>query len=222
MISRHQRLRALAGTTRLQLLDRLRETAEPRSVRDLARAVGLHENNVREQLDRLVAVGLVTRMVSAPSGRGRPPMRYAARNPAAEEREASAFHQLALALADQVARQPNAREAAAEAGERWGQAIASEMPKARDGASAMHRIMSLLDEAGFAPEESSGATEPIRLHRCPFGEMAIQRAGVICELHLGMLRGVLREIDAPLVATRLEPFASPGVCFAFVEPRTTP
>jgi predicted ArsR family transcriptional regulator len=84
----------------------------------------------------------------------------------------------------------------------------------------MQLIMSLLERAGFSPEAPRGPTEPIRLHRCPFGELAIERAGVICGLHLGMLRGVLREIEAPLSATRLEPFAGPGVCYAFVEPRT--
>ncbi len=219
MISQRERHRALAGATRLRLLDHLRRTAEPMTVRELAHEMGLHDNSVREQLGRLAAVGLVTRRASVPSGRGRPAVRYSPNIPIFDGREGGAFHKLALALADQLARGPDAIGAATAAGVRWGRAVAEEMPKARDGGAAMRLVMAMLDEAGFAPEEPGAATDPIRLHRCPFGELAIERAGVICQLHLGMLKGVLGGIEAPLVATRLEPFAAPGVCFAFVEPR---
>lgn len=219
MISQHERHRALAGATRLRLLDHLRRAPEPATVRELAAQMSLHENSVREQLDRLVAVGLVTRRASVPSGRGRPAVQYSSNIPIVDGREGGAFHKLALALADQLARGPDAVGAAAAAGIRWGRAVAEEMPKARDRRAAMRLVMTLLDEAGFAPEAPGTATDPIRLHRCPFGELAIERAGVICQLHLGMLEGVLEVIEAPLVATRLEPFAAPGVCFAFVEPR---
>jgi predicted ArsR family transcriptional regulator len=219
MIQRHQRLRALAGTTRLQLLDLLRRSGRPLSVQELAVELGLHENSVREQLARLVAGELVMRVAVTPSGRGRPPLRYSATASVADEREAGAFRRLALALSDQIVRQPNAMEAASEAGERWGRAISADLPKALDDAAAMSIVMALLNDAGFAPVGPDGMDRPIVLHRCPFSDLAVQSGGVICNLHLGMLRGVLREIYAPLVATSVVPFAAPGVCYAFIERR---
>jgi predicted ArsR family transcriptional regulator len=191
------------------------------SVQELALELGLHQNSVREQLARLVAVELVARVAAAPSGRGRPAMRYSATVSVADEREAGAFHQLALALSDQIVRQPDAMEAASEAGERWGRAIAADLPKVPDEAAAMRSVMKLLDDAGFAPVEPDGPDRPIVLHRCPFSDLAVQSGGVICNLHLGMLRGVLREIYAPLDATSVVQFAAPGVCYAFVGRRVS-
>jgi predicted ArsR family transcriptional regulator len=217
--ARHARHRALSGATRLRLLDRLRRSEGPMSVRQLASELHLHENSVREQLDRLVAVELVAEVEAPPAGRGRPPRRYAAAVSVADEQETGAFRELALVLAEHVARGPDPAEAAMEAGERWGRAVAAEMPAAREAAPAMRRIMALLDRAGFSPEEPLGPGDPISLHRCPFGELAINSEGAVCLLHLGMLRGVLRTLGAPFEAIRVEPFVAPGLCFAFLESR---
>jgi predicted ArsR family transcriptional regulator len=37
---------------------------------------------------------------------------------------------------------------------------------------------------------------------------------VVCAVHLGMLKGALAEMGAPLQATRLEPFVEPTLCVA--------
>jgi predicted ArsR family transcriptional regulator len=43
----------------------------------------------------------------------------------------------------------------------------------------------------------------------PFREAAEQHADVVCSVHLGLMRGLLSELDAPLEARRLHSFVEP-------------
>ena len=52
------------------------------------------------------------------------------------------------------------------------------------------------------------------MHRCPFRDLAEQHGDVVCSVHLGLIRGALAEIGAPVTATRLEPFVEPSLCRA--------
>ena len=58
------------------------------------------------------------------------------------------------------------------------------------------------------------AERKILLHHCPFREVAESNQRVVCAVHLGMLKGALAEMGAPLQATRLEPFVKPTLCIA--------
>lgn len=211
--------RALASLTRSRLLAVLRSTDTPLGVRDLADAVGLHPNSVREQLDRLAAAGLVARMAAAPSGRGRPAWRYVATE-AADEEDAVAYRGLARALAEELRQRPDPVAAATAAGDRWGRALAGAGPAPADAQEAVARLVGLLDDAGFAPETPASIDEPVRLRRCPFIRLARDRRDVVCSVHLGLMRGALRQLDAPLDAVRLEPFVRPDLCLAHLAPRT--
>jgi predicted ArsR family transcriptional regulator len=59
----------------------------------------------------------------------------------------------------------------------------------------------------------------MRIHHCPFIELARQRPDVVCTLHLGLLRGAAEELDAPVDVTDLRPFARPGLCIATLRDR---
>src|SRR5450759_1704909 len=78
MTAAHHRHRLLAGLTRSRLLAVLRDSGGPMEIRELAAAVSLHPNSVREQLARLADAGLVATEAAPPSGRGRPRLRYMA------------------------------------------------------------------------------------------------------------------------------------------------
>lgn len=52
------------------------------------------------------------------------------------------------------------------------------------------------------------------MHHCPFLEAAEPHQDVICSIHLGLMRGMLAEADAPLVAKRLDPLVEPSLCVA--------
>ena len=73
----------------------------------------------------------------------------------------------------------------------------------------------MLERIGFAPEAvAEGARHQIQLRRCPFREVAENHPDVVCELHFGLMQGVLDQMRAPVTVDGLEPFAEPALCIA--------
>jgi predicted ArsR family transcriptional regulator len=185
-------------------------------IRELAEAVGLHPNSVREQLARLADAGLVATEAAPPSGRGRPRLRYGARP---EGDEQAPYRALARVLAEELGRLAEPATRAAEAGERWGRALIGPTGIVTDEDAAVERLVGLLADAGFEPEGPDLPGGPIRLRRCPFEPLARDRRGVVCGVHLGLMRGALREMGAPLDAVAVEPFVQPDLCLAHLRRR---
>ena len=217
--------RVLAGASRVRVLQFLRDAPEPSTASDVAQRVGLHPNTVRLHLDQLVSAGLVERTTEHRAGPGRPRLLFAAR-PAPTgtgSEDGESYRTLAGILAGQLAQRSAAPEEAARAGAAWARSLPQELRGSAPATAerATGQLVDLMDRLGFAP--SSPATgEPIELHRCPFGEVAAQHPDVVCGVHLGLIESVLEDLDAPLRAARLEPFAAPGICRAHLEPvRTT-
>jgi predicted ArsR family transcriptional regulator len=219
MGSPQQRHRVLAGMSRARLLTVLGRSARPMGVRELAEAVDLHPNTVRQHLDQLVEAGLTVRDTAPPIGRGRPALRYAA-EPGSDEQDPAPYRALAGVLAEQLGRLPDSVGVAREAGERWGRALAHEATDPAPTINAIGRLVELLDAAGFAPEAPVADGRPIRLHHCPFGTLARDHGEVVCGVHLGLMRGALRELGAPFDALRLEPFVEPSLCLAHLGRRS--
>jgi predicted ArsR family transcriptional regulator len=220
MASLQHRHRVLAGLTRSRLLAVLRQADGPLGVRELTETVGLHPNSVREQLDQLVDAGLVARSIAPPAGRGRPGLRYVVESKDGDP-DPNAYRELARVLADELARQPEPAATATGAGERWGRTMVANVAPTPTATEAVDRLVMLLDDAGFAPERPAGTGDPIRLRHCPFGPLAREHPAVVCGVHLGLMRGALRELGAPLDAIRLEPFVAPDLCIAHLGPRET-
>jgi predicted ArsR family transcriptional regulator len=78
----------------------------------------------------------------------------------------------------------------------------------------------LLDDIGFQPELTQDGSA-IKLYHCPFHELARSQPDVVCNVHLGLLRGALRQLGAPAGATRLIPFVTPQLCVVEMGPRPT-
>jgi predicted ArsR family transcriptional regulator len=206
--------KALADVSRLRILEELRGQGGLDS-RELGRLVGLHPNTVRSHVDQLIEAGLV-RAVSAPtSGRGRPRVLYEAIVDGSVRE--SGYRLLAQILAGYLATTDRPQAAAESAGGVWGSYLA-EKPQPFSGISAeeaTHKVVELFDELGFLPEAvEESAERKILLHRCPFREVAESNQKVVCSVHLGILKGALAEMGAPLQATRLEPFVEPTLCVA--------
>jgi len=187
-------------------------------VRELAEAVGLHPNTARQHLDQLVQAGLAVRDSAPPSGKGRPALRYAA-EPGSDDQDPMAYKNLARVLADQLRRSPDGIREALTAGERWGRALAHEETDSAPTTDAMDRLVELLDEAGFAPEAPATTGQPIQLRHCPFSTLTHDQGNVICKVHLGLMRGILQELDAPFDAVSLEPLVKPALCLAHLGAR---
>lgn len=198
---------------RREVLDALRAAGVPLGVTDLAERLGLHANTARFHLDALAAEGAVEQAVERPSGPGRPRTVYTPR-PGMDRGGARGYRLLAQILLSRLAADgPAARGNAVQAGHEWGRFLVERPPPFRPPTAeeAAARLTGLLDDLDFAPEPDG---EVIRLRHCPFLELAEEYGPLVCDVHLGLMRGALTELDAPVAADRLEPFAEPGACLA--------
>lgn len=215
------------SSARAAVIDRLADQPAPCRIAALALSLGLHENTVREHLDGLVAVGLASRELAEPDGRGRPAWLYSARHRGADHLnrpQSTAHAALAGALVAHLVETSDDAPAYAEhAGTVWGRRIASaETSPADPGASAAtartrvavtarRHVVKVMDDLGFAPDADDQATD-VRLRQCPLLELAHQNQEVVCAVHLGLVRGVLAELGGDPARTSLEPFSEPGAC----------
>jgi predicted ArsR family transcriptional regulator len=212
--------KALGEVSRFRILEELRGRG-PLDSRQLGEAVGLHPNTVRSHLDQLIEAGLAHVVPASPGARGRPRVLYEA-IAEAEPVQHGGYRLLAQILASYLASVDQPQVVAESAGRAWGSYLAEKpAPFAAISAEdATEKVSQLFTDLGFMPEavEDSGARK-ILLHRCPFREVAQSNQKVVCAVHLGMLKGALAEMGAPLDATRLEPFVEPTLCVAHLRGR---
>lgn len=213
------------GRSRSRVLDLLRAADEPMSVAEIATATNLHPNTARFHLDGLAASGLARRDTEAGGRPGRPRTVYSA-EVAERERGRRSYRLLAEMLTSVVAGAVSVpAQAAIETGAAWGRYLVERpAPSERvDAADALRRMSAVLADAGFAPEPATDAVEPVvALRQCPFREIAEHHRDVVCSLHLGLMRGALDEVHAPLTAATLEAFVEPSLCLAHLAPLVTP
>lgn len=214
--------RVLAGVSRVAVLEALRRAGRPLSVQEVADEVGLHPNTVRAHLDLLVDHGHASRAAEQRATPGRPRLVYAATGKPDED-EGRNYRLLAEILTRYLAAaSPSPAAAAVEAGRAFGRGLAGDGTArdetardqtGRDETAAVDRLVELLDAVGFAPEPAPDGVS-IRLHHCPFRELAEERQDLVCSVHLGLMQGALTELGAPVSATRLLPFVEPELCVA--------
>jgi predicted ArsR family transcriptional regulator len=210
------------GPSRARVLDLLRAAGSPLGVKEVADRAGLHSNTARFHLDALVEAGLAARAPLARSTPGRPSMAYQAIDGggAAGRRR---YRLLAEMLTTMIAGvMPKPDKAATEAGREWGRYLTEEPAPFRrvDAGEAVRRLTATLEEIGFAPELAAEGTQyQLRLRQCPFREVAQNHQEVVCSLHLGLMQGALARMRAPVTADRLQPFAEPSLCIAYLAAR---
>lgn len=201
---------------RLTVLGYLRSHA-PVRIADTAAGLDLHANTVREHLDALVDLGFVERVTEKPVGRGRPAAVYrpSAADPAVAARD---YAGLATALAGHLARTSADPETDARAaGVEWGHELAAEA--AVDTDDPHRAVLDILARLGFGPDTTDpGATENgVALRHCPLLDAARRYPGVVCQVHLGIVEGLLERFGAPTgPGLDLIAFAEPGACRLFL------
>lgn len=183
-------------------------------VTELAEQLGLRPNGVRRHLELLLRAELISTVAATTKRPGRPRLLYEAKPSAPRERVG--YPLLADMLASAVGRLGNAR-AAEQEGRHWGRLL---IKRPTAGATlgaeaAAASLTGMLDRLGFAPEsEPTGSGLRLDLHSCPFLHTARAHPGVVCSLHLGLMRGALAELGGSLGAERLDPLVQPGLCVA--------
>ena len=206
-----------AGESRGHVLDILRSAAGSVGVREIAEETGLHSNTVRFHLDTLVGEGLAERSNEALGRPGRPRAMYNAAAPrtTADRRSYQLLAHMLTGLATETLEHP--AQAAAATGEAWGRYLADTPSPAQHltAEESISRLSRVLEDAGFDPGPVESDSAPvIPLRHCPFLELAEEHRDIVCSLHLGLMRGALQEVRAPLRVDRLEPFVAPSLCTA--------
>jgi predicted ArsR family transcriptional regulator len=210
------------GKSRARVLEMLQTEDRPFNVEEVAKRLRLHANTARFHLDGLVEQNLVQRTSEERETPGRPRMLYSAAPDAARAGQRS-YRLLAEILTSYLAsatRQPE--QAALKAGEEWGRYLTERPAPFRrvDASSAIRQLVEVLDEIGFAPETVvAGRKRQIELHHCPFREAADRHRDVVCSIHLGLMRGLLAELDAPIDAVQLDPLVRPDLCITHLSAR---
>lgn len=209
------------GESRARVLEALQDSDAPLGVGEVAAAVGLHPNTARFHLDGLVQQRLAERTIEERDTPGRPRALYAPVPGAPAGRRS--YRLLAQILTSYLAStSKHPEKAALKAGEEWGHYLAERPAPFRrvDAAAATQELTATLDDIGFAPEPViAGRKRQILLHHCPFREAAEQNREIVCTIHLGLMRGILGELDAPIDATRLDSFVKPDLCIAHLAGR---
>lgn len=215
---RHDTAEGPLSTQRARALEWLQHRADAVTVADAASGLGMHPNTVREHLEALVGRGLAIRERAPATGRGRPAWRYRAADDRQEpDPRVRDYAGLATALASHIARTSSDPAAdALAAGEEWGRSLATGTRGDRPTpAGARHRVLEILGELGFDPTpsgEAAARATTVDLRRCPLLDTARRYPGVVCSVHLGIVRGALEELGGEPENAALLPFAEPGAC----------
>ncbi len=205
------------GQKRSRVLALLQDAGQPLTANDVATRLSIHPNTARFHLDALQADGLVVRTAEERSAPGRPRALFAA---AAESPlvAARSYQLLAEILASFLTeRLPEPALDSERAGAAWGQYLVKPVPPYHRSTEpeALDALVDRLDEVGFESHIDQGdGSIQLAVTHCPFLEVADPHRDVVCALHLGMIRGLLDEIRAPLSAATLEPLVEPGLCIA--------
>lgn len=221
------------GPARRRVLAALLRRADGATIAELTDELGGHPNSVRLHLDALAGSQtgtdggpLVEAATAPPAGRGRPAIRYrataAARHLPAADPAGEDYRGLVAAFAEHLATgQSDPRGAARDIGREWGRRLAEGGTGATDQSTgdntpspaARTEVIGLLGRLGFSPEADERTPDTHRLTTCPLLDVARAHPEVVCEVHLGLVRGALEthllgipgEVD-------LVPFAEEGAC----------
>ncbi|RLP07610.1 helix-turn-helix transcriptional regulator [Propionibacterium australiense] len=179
-LSRTLRVMAQLTSAQQALLRRIAAHAEPVTVTQLANESGLHPNSVRETLDALVHLGLVTCEQMPIRGRGRPALGYQSYTPADPAFPARMLAQVSHSMFTWLtAHVADPRQAAHEMGRYWADdALAmmhvpdhTQLRPSGDFTLAGHlnKMRLFLVSLGFAAQPHPRIDTGLVLLGCPFG-----------------------------------------------------
>lgn len=204
------------------ILTLLRNSDEPRSIASLAEELRVHPNTVRFHLDTLLAAGRIEQLRGASPGTGRPPNLFRASRTMDPDGPTS-YRLLAAALTGYLAQSSDdPATTAAELGRSVGASLIGERRPGRKNSrsQSVAQLIAVLDELGFKPEAPpTRAASEIRLRHCPFHEVAQKYGEVTCAIHLGLMQGVLSELQGPVTVDGLRSFVEPDLCVAHLAPQ---
>jgi predicted ArsR family transcriptional regulator len=210
--------RALADKRRVRILEELRSARDGLDASELGKRVGLHPNTVRFHLGVLADAGVVSSHAGARQTPGRPRVLYTLSEPTGHD-GSEEYRLLATILAGTVSSLDDGSARAEEAGHAWGRYLVTRplpLVKVSDEQAAA-AVADLLTQQGFEPEQTEAE---IRMHRCPFHDLAETHPHIVCAVHRGLIAGALEELGSGLEIDELDIFPEPDTCIARLRPRS--
>lgn len=196
------------GPTRAEVLDRLRKLGTSAPLDEIADAVGIHQNTARFHLDALVAAGLVVRDTEHRDAPGRPKVLYRIA-PASRD---TTFENFAEVMVRHFAgRLEDRAERSVDAGLAWGESLRTELVQLAPDQAPLDRLLQGMTSLGYEPELVLEPAPVLNLRPCPYATIASQDPDVVCQIHLGLMRGILGP-DQPWDAVTVQPWVTPNVC----------
>jgi predicted ArsR family transcriptional regulator len=209
--------KVLADDTRYRLYRHLGLSGRPVSIRELSARLSLHPNTLRPHLRRLEEVGLVQSEVRRGSSSvGRPQTLYAVVGGAGVQGR-SDYRLLAEILAG-VSTGKRARERASSLAVEWGRYLVGRGEPRPGTPRASGRNLAVLQEAmataGFDPRFRRGADGDVEItmRDCPFRDLLDDHRDLVCDVHRGLLEGMLGALNPPHRLTGYEPLVQRGIC----------
>jgi predicted ArsR family transcriptional regulator len=199
--------KALGDNTRYAIYLELARSPFALSTAEIAESLDLHPNTVRPHLERMREVGLLVVDADSRGTVGRPQHRW---NLAPEAPslglEPSAFRVLAGLLAAVAAGAGASQHLLAEAGRVQGRAAGAN--RAAAGVqSCLEALVDELADLGFDPAVADdGSVTTVGFTHCPFRDLAEAYPDVVCELHRGIVEGVIQGV--PNAEVMVEAFAT--------------
>lgn len=192
---------------------------KPVSRDEAAKAMGIGRSLAAFHLDRLVAEGLLEASFQRLSGRtgpgaGRPSKLYRrSEDPISVSLPPRNYQLLAGLLA--VAMAGKSRQgpppALSGAARSYGQSLGHEARIAAGGKATPRKLLPALSvvlaENGFEPFMERDA---VRLHNCPFHDIARDNTDLVCGMSLAMMEGIAEVLAPGWLTAELEP--APGQC----------
>ncbi|MFW2514478.1 helix-turn-helix domain-containing protein [Demequina sp. SO4-13] len=183
---------AAQADSRRRVVDALREHRGAAPLAEVAAAVGLHANTVREHLDALVEDGSAETWHERSGARGRPRSLYRltpAGTLTADVGE-DALRLAGIVLEAFGQDESRARAATLAAGARWGEEFAAALA----GIDApIDRVVTALGAAGAEPSIQSRVEDGlgcVHVARCPFRALASVRPDVVCGIHAAAIEQI--------------------------------
>lgn len=183
--------KALGDATRYAIYEELATSRQPLSVRELADALDLHPNTVRPHLDQMREVGIVEVEAVHRGTVGRPEHRYSLAPGAPSAGLEPPAHTLLAALLAALAERGGALlEDAVATGHAWG----SEAVRRTPDEECAKLLLAELDRLGFEPASvQQGPCLDVAFQHCPFKELAEAYPELVCNLHRGIVEGIVAD-----------------------------
>ncbi len=209
---------ALSSPSRVSLINELRKADGPVDAHQLSEDCGLHVTTVRFHLEALINAGLVASATAPSNGRGRPRLIYSPVSQMGPEREDNAYLTLSRMMARSWASDfdGSPAERAENAGREWAKSSIPEREQApRPLGQVTAEVNALFTEIGFEPKMlDTDEGVAFELHACPFGAIAAEHPEIVCNIHLGLLRGAMERLTGSGHQAKITPWATPTMCQA--------